>query len=146
MSFVLTPVTIALCACASISAYFLVKKMFEKDKELENRHRAAAKLAAKLQEVGLRRLPEFLIDYSVGDYAGMAHKIHLTSELFLNDASLYWPRLTPFSEMCWTPNLPPRKVVRLLRRNWQSLPRLRHPWRLCNAKSLAGHSAGIGGL
>ena len=46
--------------------------------------RAAAKLAAKLQELGLRKTPEFLIDYSVGDYSGMANKIHTLAELFLD--------------------------------------------------------------
>ena len=84
MSLVLTPATIALCVCVPVLAYLLVKKLFEKDTEVENRRRAAAKLAAKLQEVGLRKLPEFLIDYSVGDYSGMANKIHMIAELVLS--------------------------------------------------------------
>ena len=53
-----------------------LKWLFTKDTEIENRRRGAAKLAAKLQAIGLRKLPEFLIDYSVGDYSGMANKIH----------------------------------------------------------------------
>jgi hypothetical protein len=84
MSLVLTPATIALCVCVPVLAYLLVKKLFEKDTEVENRRRAAAKLAAKLQEIGLRKLPEFLIDYSVGDYSGMANKIHMIAELVLS--------------------------------------------------------------
>ena len=84
MSLVLTPATIALCVCVPLLAYFLVKKVFEKDTEVENRRRGAAKLAAKLQEIGLRKLPEFLIDYSVGDYTGMANKIHMLAELFVS--------------------------------------------------------------
>ena len=84
MSFVLTPAVIALCVCVPVLAYLLMKKLFEKDTEVENRRRAAAKLAAKLQEMGLRKLPEFLIDYSVGDYSGMANKIHMIAELFLS--------------------------------------------------------------
>ena len=83
MSLVLTPATIALCVCLPLLAYFLVKKVFEKDTEVENRRRGAAKLASKLQAIGLRKLPEFLIDYSVGDYTGMANKIHMLAELFL---------------------------------------------------------------
>ena len=81
--FVLTPATIALCVCVPLLAYFLVKWFCTKDTEAENRRRAAAKLASKLQAIGLRKLPEFLIDYSVGDYSGMANKIHALSELFL---------------------------------------------------------------
>jgi hypothetical protein len=81
--FVLTPSAIALCLCVPLLAYFLVKWACSKDTEAENRRRAAAKLASKLQAIGLRKLPDFLIDYSVGDFAGMANKIHAVSELFL---------------------------------------------------------------
>ena len=84
MSLVLTPAAVALCVCVPVLAYLLVKKLFEKDTEIENRRRAAARLAAKLQEIGLRKLPEFLIDYSVGDYSGMANKIHMIAELVLS--------------------------------------------------------------
>jgi hypothetical protein len=82
--FVLTPATIALCVCVPLLAYFICKWLFTKDTEIENRRRGAAKLAAKLQAIGLRKLPEFLIDYSVGDYSGMANKIHALSDLFLD--------------------------------------------------------------
>lgn len=82
--FVLTPATIALCVCVPLLAYFIGKWVFTKDTEIENRRRAAAKLAAKLQAIGLRKTPEFLIDYSVGDYSGMANKIHTLAELFLD--------------------------------------------------------------
>ena len=81
--FVLTPATIALLVCVPLLAYFIGKWLFTKDTEIENRRRAAAKLAAKLQAVGLRKTPEFLIDYSVGDYSGMARKIQTLAELFL---------------------------------------------------------------
>ena len=81
--FVLTPATIALCVCVPLLGYFIGKWLFTKDTEIENRRRAAARLAAKLQELGLRKTPEFLIDYSVGDYSGMANKIHMLAELFL---------------------------------------------------------------
>lgn len=65
-------------------AYVVGKWLFGKDTETENRRRAAAKLAAKLQSMGLARTPEFLIDYSVGDYSGMATKIKSLAELFLS--------------------------------------------------------------
>jgi len=82
--FVLTPATIALCMCVPLLAFFICKWLFTKDTEIENRRRGAAKLAAKLQSIGLRKTPEFLIDYSVGDYSGMANKIRTLSELFLD--------------------------------------------------------------
>jgi hypothetical protein len=36
-----------------------------------------------LKSYGFRRIPEFLIDYSVGDYSGMAEKIKSLAEMFL---------------------------------------------------------------
>ena len=81
--FVLTPATIALLVCVPLLAYFIVKWLCTKDTEIENRRRAAARLAAKLQAIGLKKTPEFLIDYSVGDYSGMANKIQMLAELFL---------------------------------------------------------------
>jgi hypothetical protein len=86
--FVLTPATIALCVCVPLLAYFICKWLFTKDTEIENRRRGAAMLAAKLQAIGLRKIPEFLIDYSVGDYSGMARKIQMLAELFLGGDEL----------------------------------------------------------
>jgi hypothetical protein len=60
-----------------------VKWLFNKDTEIENRRRAAAELAATLRGVGLELIPEFLIDYSVGDYSGMATKIANLGKTFL---------------------------------------------------------------
>lgn len=59
------------------------KWLFKKDTEIENRRRGAARLAAVLKAYGLVRIPEFLIDYSVGDYSGMAEKIKSLAEVFL---------------------------------------------------------------
>jgi len=64
--------------------FLAAKWLFQKDTEIENRRRGAAKLAAVLQTYGLKKTPEFLIDYSVGDYSGMAHKIADLSRLFLD--------------------------------------------------------------
>ena len=69
-------------ACGA--AYAAVTWLFKKDTEVENLRRGAAKLAAKLQEFGLKKIPEFLIDYSVGDYSGMLKKIEQLAELFLS--------------------------------------------------------------
>ena len=82
--FVMTPAAIALCVCVPLLAFFVVKWLCTKDTEIENRRRAAGKLAAKLQSIGLKKLPDFLIDYSVGDYSGMCNKIHSLAELFLD--------------------------------------------------------------
>jgi hypothetical protein len=72
-------------ACGA--AFALAKWAFKKDTEIENRRRAAAKLAGKLESYGLVRIPKFLVDYSVGDYSGMAKGIHDFAELFLNGES-----------------------------------------------------------
>jgi hypothetical protein len=83
MNIVLTVPTILLCLCLPALAYFGVKWLFQRDTDVENRRRAAAKLAAKLQEAGLKKVPDFLVDYSVGDYSGMANKMRTLAELFL---------------------------------------------------------------
>jgi hypothetical protein len=63
--------------------FLAAKWLLQKDEETEQRRRGAAKLAAVLTSLGLKRLPDLLTDYSVGDYSGMAHKIGETSRLFL---------------------------------------------------------------
>jgi hypothetical protein len=79
--------TIVLLCSVATGAAFVVARffffVFKKDTEVENRRRGAAKLAATLYGLGLEKLPEFLIDYSVGDYSGMAKKIVDTAKLFL---------------------------------------------------------------
>lgn len=78
---VTTIVIVVLCiACA----FLAVKWLFKKDTECENRRRGAAEMAATLKGLGLQKIPEFLIDYSVGDYSGMLHRIGETARLFLN--------------------------------------------------------------
>ena len=75
--------TIAIVILVGLVAFFAVKWLFNKDTEIENRRRAAAELAATLRGVGLELIPEFLIDYSVGDYSGMAQKIVNLTRTFL---------------------------------------------------------------
>lgn len=60
-----------------------VKFAFKKDTAKEERRRAAAHLAATLKGLGLVDIPEFLTDYSVGDYSGMYEKIHDLAKLVL---------------------------------------------------------------
>jgi hypothetical protein len=66
---------IVIVALAGVAAWFAAKWLFKKDTEVENRRRAAGRLAATLKEMGFKELPEFFICYSIGDYSGMAHML-----------------------------------------------------------------------
>ena len=76
----------------SISALLLVvvggyqgtKWLVKVGTKVENRRRAAANLAGVLRSYGLVKTPEFLVDYSVGDYSGMGDKLVRLAELFLS--------------------------------------------------------------
>jgi len=81
---VLTPSSILILVLVPLVGFLAAKWLFQKDTEIENRRRGAAKLAAVLQTYGLTKTPEFLIDYSVGDYSGMTHKIADLARLFLD--------------------------------------------------------------
>lgn len=74
---------ILLCVVVAGAGFAVVKWAFQKDTEVENRRRGAANLATTLSKNGLKKIPEFLIDYSVGDYSGMANKIAGLAKLFL---------------------------------------------------------------
>lgn len=74
---------IAICVLTVAVGFLAAKWLLQKDEETEQRRRGAAKLAAVLTSLGLKRIPDFLTDYSVGDYSGMAHKIGELSRLFL---------------------------------------------------------------
>jgi hypothetical protein len=84
MNLVLTVPTILLCICVPLLGYMLTKRIFQRDTDRENRRRAAAKMAASLQVAGLKKVPDFLLDYSVGDYSGMANKMRTLAELFMS--------------------------------------------------------------
>jgi len=75
---------ILLCVVLAIISYAVVRWLFKKDTEIEDRRRGAARLAGVLSNLGLKKTPEFLIDYSVGDYSGMAEKIKELAKLFLD--------------------------------------------------------------
>ena len=76
--------SIVIVALIAAVGFFGAKWLFKKDTEIEDRRRGAAKLAASLKVYGLARIPDFLIDYSVGDYSGMATKIKTLAEMFLS--------------------------------------------------------------
>lgn len=63
--------------------FLAAKWLFQKDTETENRRRGAGHLAAVLTSYGLVKIPEFLIDYSIGDYSGMAEKVKELAKMFL---------------------------------------------------------------
>lgn len=75
--------TLVILVLIALVGFLGAKWLFKKDTEVENRRRGAARLAACLKAYGLVRIPEFLIDYSVGDYSGMAEKIKGLAEMFL---------------------------------------------------------------
>jgi len=79
---ILEIVLVSVIACAVAVA--VGKWLFQKDTEVENRRRSAAQLAGVLRSLGLRKTPEFLEDYAVGDYSGMAEKIKELVKLFIN--------------------------------------------------------------
>lgn len=75
---------IVITALIAVVGFLGAKWLFKKDTEIEDRRRGAAKLAASLTAYGLTRIPNFLIDYSVGDYSGMAEKMKQLAEMFLS--------------------------------------------------------------
>lgn len=81
----MTPVEIVLlCLLCAGACWVVGKKLFEKDTEIEGRRRGAGQLAIALGKYGLKRIPDFLVDYSVGDYSGCAVKIKQLADLFLS--------------------------------------------------------------
>ncbi len=80
-----TPMEIGLiCTLLIGGGYAGVKKLVKKDTEVEDRRRGAANLAGVLKSKGLKKIPDFLISYSVGDYSGMANDIKDLAKLFLD--------------------------------------------------------------
>lgn len=72
---VLSLSNIIIVVLIGVCGWLAGKWLFKKDTEIEHRRRAAGRLAAKLSEMGFKELPEFFINYSVGDYSGMAYKL-----------------------------------------------------------------------
>lgn len=75
--------SLAIVILAGAAAFFGIKWLLTKDGEIEQRRLNAGKLAAKLQEYGLKRTPRFLQAYSCGDYSLMFNEIKDLGTLFL---------------------------------------------------------------
>jgi hypothetical protein len=73
-----------LAALTAVAGYFLSTWLLKKDTNREERRRAAAELAMVLSNLGLVRIPKFLVDYSVGDYGGMGKGIIELAKVFLS--------------------------------------------------------------
>ena len=76
--------SVVVLACGFWAGKQLFKRGFEFDTRVEDRRRAAAKLAGVLAQYGLVRIPDLLIDYSVGDYSGMGEHVIEVTKLFLS--------------------------------------------------------------
>lgn len=72
-----------ICVVALAGGFFVVQFLFKQDTAREERRRGAAQMAIKLSELGLKKVPEFLIDYSVGDYSAIAAKVKDVGKTFL---------------------------------------------------------------
>lgn len=68
-------------ALVGLVAVLIGRWLYKKDTEVEDRRRAAAQLAGVYRSAGLIHTAEFLEDYSVGDYSGMAKKIKKAADL-----------------------------------------------------------------
>lgn len=73
--------TVVMLVLLALVGFLGAKWLFQKDAAVVDRRRGAAKLAAVLRSYGLVRIPDFLIDYSVADIAGMATKVKALADL-----------------------------------------------------------------
>lgn len=78
MIFSLTQVLIIVAI--GVGAWFAGKKLFQVDTKVEGYRRSAGQLAASLKEMGFKELPEFFIDFSVGDKSGMLYKLQTIAQ------------------------------------------------------------------
>jgi hypothetical protein len=74
---------LAVLALVAVVGWLGAKWIFQKDTEVEDRRRGAVKLAGSLKAYGLTKIPDFLSDYAVGDYSGMAMKIKALADMFM---------------------------------------------------------------
>lgn len=82
-----TPERGALIGLAALTAFLGSKIAFQKDTAIEQRRKAASRLAGQLRQYGFKRLPRFVENYSVGDYSGMVHELASAAE-DLSDAKV----------------------------------------------------------
>jgi len=80
----MSPLEVTLvCVLSALAGFGLIRAYYKLDEKREDRRRAAAQLANALSKMGLKRIPEILIAYSVGDYSGMVQQIAECVRLFL---------------------------------------------------------------
>ena len=72
---------VLLSLAVPVLSFYTLKYALSKDQNQEDRRRGAAKMAATLRAYGLEITADLLIDYSVGDYSGMAQKFAALGEL-----------------------------------------------------------------
>lgn len=70
---------------AVLACYVVGGLIFRKDTEAEKRRAAAIEVAAKLQELGLRRVPSFLKKFAIYDWSGMYADLKQLADLFTGD-------------------------------------------------------------
>ncbi len=97
--------TLLILGLIGIVGFLGAKWFFKKDTEIEDRRRGAAKLAASLKAYGLEKIPDFLIDYSVGDYSGMAMKMKQLAEMFVAGESVVFAEFDAVYERVLTEKL-----------------------------------------
>jgi hypothetical protein len=90
---------------AGAVAIYLGTLLFKTDTKKEGRRRAANQLAGVLRALGLKKTPEFLEDYGVGDYSGMAEKIKELAKLFVNGQDAVVAEFGQVFESCLTAKL-----------------------------------------
>jgi hypothetical protein len=73
--------------------------LYQKDTEREERRRAAFLTAASMREKGLNVMGDFLMDYAVGDYSGMAKKLKNAAVTLSNPAAAEAEFATIFEKM-----------------------------------------------
>lgn len=71
---------LAFVVCLLLAVFFC-----RKDTEVENRRKAAIKASQYLAGKGLKRLPQMLECYAVGDYSGLAKSVHSFADLVTGD-------------------------------------------------------------
>lgn len=65
-------------------AFLIGNALFRRDTAQEERRRKAIKIAGKLKELGLTRVPTVLEAYAVGDYSGIAGAVSDLHEVMLD--------------------------------------------------------------
>jgi hypothetical protein len=92
--------TISTAVLIVLAGYKGATWLVKTDTKVENRRRAAAELAGVLRSLGLVKTPDFLIDYSVGDYSGMGEHLIELSKLFLSGEAAVVAEFEAVFERC----------------------------------------------